>query len=490
MKQIYLFIVFLLKKNRLKHYFTIICFLSVMFLLPDVSYSQIDTIATADTSNVADTSGFESFFSEQELTKYLEYKPLLWVGIGSLTFYGDVRDSYYTNPLVGRRPFIAGISRKLTPFLTGDFFIMKGNMSGNEQNNGRNLNFMTNFFIGGASISYNFYHLLKKPDIFLPLEEQRILIPYLSIGIETMNFNSKTDMKDGNGNLYHYWSDGTIRDVEETPENEMISVILHRDYIYETDLRELNLDGLGKYDLSTLGIPIGLGFDFHMTKRISLRFGTTYHLMFNDLIDNVSPAGTGNRKGNKQNDSFLYTYVGIKMDIFSSEKIIDLGILDLIKFDFSKLDKSDEDGDGVIDLWDECPNTPPEVSVDKKGCPLDEDKDGIPDFRDDELASADTAIVGTNGVTLTDEQISYLSDTLPAVDMNKICDYYPSMCGLKNLKKRHFVEMPAKYIDVDTNNDGYISLDELNNVLDKFFDLKTDLSIDDIYELTDFFFKQ
>ena len=474
----------------MKKILTIVCFLVGIFLSPTASFSQIDTTTVADTSTIADTSGFGNFFSEQEMNKYLEYKPLLWFGIGSLTFYGDVRDSYYKNPLVGRRPFTGGISRKLNPFLTGDFFIIKGNMSGNERNNGRNLNFMTNFFVGGASISYNFYHLLKKPDIFLPLEEQRVLIPYISVGIETMNFNSKADMKDANGNFYHYWSDGTIRNVEESPENEINSVVLQRDYTYETDLRELNLDDLGRYDLSSLGIPISLGFDFYMTKRVSLKFGASYHMMFKDLIDNVSSAGEGIRKGDSKNDNFLYTYVALKVDIFSSEKIINLGQLDLTGIDFKKFDKADEDGDGVVDLWDECPETPPEVAVDTKGCPLDGDKDGVPGFRDDEPTSADSAIVGTNGVTLTEEQIQYFSDSLPAVDMDKICDYYPSMCGMKNLSKRNFVEIPAKFTEVDSNNDKYISLEELNDILDKFFDFKTDLSIDDIYELTEFFFSQ
>ncbi len=461
-----------------------------MFFSPVTSFSQIDTTTVADTSNIADTSGFNFFFSEQEINKYLTYKPLLWIGIGSLSFYGDVRDNYYQNPLVGRRPFTGGISRKLNPFLTGDFFIIKGNMSGNERNNGRNLNFMTNFFIGGASISYNFYHLLKKPDIFLPLEEQRILIPYISVGIETMNFNSKADMKDANGNFYHYWSDGTIRNVEESPDNEINSVVLQRDYTYETDLRELNLDNLGHYNLSSLGIPIGFGLDFYMTKKVSLRFGATYHMMFSDLIDNVSDAGKGIRKGDSKNDNFLYTYVALKVDIFSSEKIINLGALDLRGIDFSKFDKTDEDGDGVIDLWDECPETPPNVAVDKKGCPLDGDKDGIPDFRDEELTSVDTAIVGINGVTLTEEQIQHLSDSLPAIDMDQICDYYPSMCGIKNILKPNFVKIPDKFKDIDTNKDNYISLEELNDVLDKFFDFKTNLSIDDIYELTKFFFSQ
>jgi len=43
----------------------------------------------------------------------------------------------------------------------------------------------------------------------------------------------------------------------------------------------------------------------------------------------------------------------------------------------------DTDCDGVNDDRDECPDTPPGVEVDEKGCPLDSDGDGVPDHRDD-----------------------------------------------------------------------------------------------------------
>jgi OOP family OmpA-OmpF porin len=42
----------------------------------------------------------------------------------------------------------------------------------------------------------------------------------------------------------------------------------------------------------------------------------------------------------------------------------------------------DQDGDGVYDTMDKCPDTPKGVAVDANGCPLDSDGDGVPDFMD------------------------------------------------------------------------------------------------------------
>ena len=43
----------------------------------------------------------------------------------------------------------------------------------------------------------------------------------------------------------------------------------------------------------------------------------------------------------------------------------------------------DTDGDGVPDYRDDCPGTPKGLIVDARGCPLDTDGDGVPDYRDD-----------------------------------------------------------------------------------------------------------
>ena len=42
----------------------------------------------------------------------------------------------------------------------------------------------------------------------------------------------------------------------------------------------------------------------------------------------------------------------------------------------------DSDNDGVADTKDFCPNTPANVKVDDRGCPVDSDNDGVPDYKD------------------------------------------------------------------------------------------------------------
>jgi hypothetical protein len=298
-------------------------------------------------------------------------------------------------------------------------------------------------------------------------------------------------MYDAMNRRYYYWSDGTTRDKPESPENELTSVLLQRDYKYETDLRELNLDGQGKYPQIAFGIPIDFGVEMRLHRRLTMKAGATYHFNFNDNVDNISSKGEGDRKGNKGGDRFWFTYVTFHFDLFSQPPmtIYDRHYVDV---DFNSIDAEDEDGDGVIDLWDESAQTPPGVKVDNRGRPIDTDIDGIPDFRDDEINSAKGAMVNLKGVTMTEEEQIAASTLKPGIPSDRICDYYPSECEEDGPRKFRvvYVDIPEKYKEVDVNNDNYISVDELNITIDKFFDFSSSFTIDDIYELTEFFFEQ
>ena len=43
--------------------------------------------------------------------------------------------------------------------------------------------------------------------------------PYITVGFESVEFLTKTDLYDSQGRAYNYWSDGTIRDIAENAPN-------------------------------------------------------------------------------------------------------------------------------------------------------------------------------------------------------------------------------------------------------------------------------
>ena len=451
--------------------------------------SVVNTSKPNEVTAPTDTSEFGYFYTDEEAIKYLNFKPIFGLGVGTITYLGDVKDVYQSTA-TGKFAYNFSVSKGIRSFLNVDFKIIKGTFSGNEWLDDRNLNFRSDFLSGGVSMSYNFEHLLKKKGQLLDYRKQRKVIPYLSLGFETYAFNSKADLKDANGYYYNYWSDGTIRNIAEGSAPEEESIMLIRDHTYETDLREMDNDGLGKYSLQAFAIPIDLAFELQLHERVQLRLGATYHYSVNDLIDDVSNAGVGVRKGNGKTDSYLYTYFTFNFDIFSAQKEIEEDIISepYNQFLFESIDFEDEDKDGVLDFDDDCIGTPEGVAVDTTGCPLDEDKDGIPDYRDKEANTPLDSIVGLDGVTLTEAQKTEDTTRLK-IFYWEICTYYPSMCG-KEIYRLSNEDLPVKYLSLDKNEDGYISVDEVSIAIDEFFDMKSDFNIDDIYELIEFFFGQ
>ncbi len=332
--------------------------------------------------------------------KEMFYGPTVGLGVGMFKFYGDILDANYGNPLVSNIGYDLHVKQQLNSFLTAKFYVLFGTVSANERSADRNLNFRSALRVGGFSLLYNFDQLLP---------EDRIVSPFISLGIESVEFHSKTDLYDQYGNEYNYWSDGSIRNLPETDPNAASAIIIQRDYHFETDLREMNADGLGKYPERTFAIPVGAGVKMHMTKNIDFTVGMTYHMTFTDLIDNVTGDSGGDRigtqLGNGGNDKFLMTSFNVSYNFLKhkkEDKVEDVFHEDI---DYLAYDTEDEDGDGVIDFIDECPWTPAGVEVDEKGCPLDKDGDFVPNYRDDELESREGAVVNRTGVEMTDDMI-------------------------------------------------------------------------------------
>lgn len=99
-------------------------------------------------------------------------------------------------------------------------------------------------------------------------------------------------------------------------------------------------------------LAIGAGLFFRFNDAFGIEASSIFERPFLDAWDGIVNGG---------NDIYLQHNLGL---IFSLKKPVDT------------------DKDGVPDKKDKCPDTPPGVKVDSKGCPVDTDGDGVADYID------------------------------------------------------------------------------------------------------------
>lgn len=384
---------------------------AILFFLLITCFSYSQAIKTAsdsfsgvspgktETNNVTDTT------SENSPTELI-ITPTIGLGTGMFSFYGDLYNKHFQAPMVSRLAFDLSVSQPINEYLQLNFYALFGKLGANERfaPNNRNLNFEAQIRAGGLNLEYNFNHFLPK---------KRAGSPFISLGIESFEFLSKTDMKDKNDNPYFYWSDGSIHNKDEFASDAGQSIEIFRDYTYESDIREMNLDKFGKYPERSFAIPVGAGVILKINDYVNFKLGAAMHFTFTDYIDGVTEKSLGNRQGNSKNDNFMMTGFALQYNLGMNKKgkekreiLKDLEE-NYEKVDFTALETDDLDKDGVIDWNDLCQGTPPGVPVDAMGCPLDDDDDGVPNYKDDELKTPKGALVSTRGVRMSDSLIAY-----------------------------------------------------------------------------------
>ena len=322
--------------------------------------------------------------------------PKISLGAGMLSFHGDLYAKHYQAPWTGRIGYDLNISQRLFKSIQLNFNILFGKLGANEWIDNRQENFQSEIRSGGLSLLYDFGN-------FIP-ESYRIR-PWVSVGFNSLEFLSKTDLFDRYGNRYHYWSDGSIKNIAESAPTASLAANINRDYVYETDIRELNKDGFGKFQERALAIPIGAGALLKVTDRFDFKIGFQYYFTTTDYIDGITNKSIDKRSGTKQKDNFVYTSFALQYDLVLKKKsksdTLPKDYFDNV--DWLAIDAADDDEDGIKDLVDKCQGTPAGVKVDDFGCPFDDDKDGVPNHSDDELATPEGSDVNTRGVALTDE---------------------------------------------------------------------------------------
>ncbi len=404
--------------------------------------------------------------------------PRVGIGGGVFTYFGDVNDNNYQHIFTSTYGVELSASANLSRYFDLDLTAIYGNITVNERSSERNLNFKSEMFIGGVGVSYNFNHLYKRPGI---------IQPFIGFGVSFINFDSKTDKYDANGNEYIYDEQGSIVN--------LAGEALQRDYVYETDLRDENLDGLGKYDQFTFSLPVSAGVDFKMGRRLSAKIGASFYYTFTDLIDNISDKGEGSRAGNSRNDMFLFTSASVSYSIGVDKSYAKSSKTKYYEdVDFYAMYLVDSDGDGVIDFDDKCAKTPDGVKVDEHGCALDSDKDVIQDYRDEEAATTLGNVVNLKGVTLTDEMISNGYDSL-ALNRDVMHAVYPGgiLTRKTSLTSEDSTKLAIMMMDIQNQVEGKGEFDQLLNAISKEVFSKTPeqaSSVEDVYKSVDQVYKK
>jgi len=420
------------------------------------------------------------------------YKPVIGAGVGSINFIGEVRNKYYKDFTYGNTGINIDVYRALDSCFKFGFRYLYGKLSyaRYDLNPAKNFNFQTKLMSFGSNIMYNFSNLK-----FIGNSDKKRLSPYVSLGFEFMNFETYGDLYDARGNKYYSWSDGTVRDIDEaTDPTHSKGRILVRDGVYETSLKDQNIDGLPLSSPLVLGIPLELGCEFIVSQKVSFKLGYSYHYTLTDNIDNITTKGKNydkypDRKGTKANDAFSYSYIQLNLDLFS--KTTEDKQLQFIDLGSGMMDFWDLDGDYVMDDFDQCPWTPAGEMVDTLGCPLDDDKDKVPNYQDKQANTPKTAFyIDENGVEVQRDTVLAMLNDNKALEQQDIYRHYPNLLEGTGLYHRFYITIPPKFKSLDVNQDDYISLEELLNAINLFFDAQTDLKVDDLYELSEFFFIQ
>ncbi len=310
------------------------------------------------------------------------------VGLSELKFTGDVGKNGNSNFLNDARSgFNGGLEYRTGKVLGFGLSGVYGKLVGTDNNAASHKNFATNI-MGGEFNVFLFFDRLK--------DTAKIVSPFISAGIGYLKFDPKGDLRDVNGTAYNYWSDGSIRNLVESTSNEPIAQKMKRDYNYETTLT----DSAVNYKRSCLYLPINVGAKFQIGYRTSIRLSLNYNIAFTDYIDNYKSGG---------NDSWLGMNTCLSINLGKKPHDVYSNV------DFSIIDQSDWDGDGVIDLHDYCQGTPKGIAVDSHGCPPDADGDDVPDYLDKEVNSKRGAKVDGHGVTINEEELARLQMELDAL---------------------------------------------------------------------------
>ena len=406
---------------------------------------------------------------------------------GFLRFKGDEAESRF-----GSNNTNFGLAFNIHySYWKASLFASTGMLTWNEQANLTRSNFQC---------SMKHFGILAGRSLFNSNEGKRFN-PYAMFGISTLRSNTLTDLLDQNGIVYQYWSDGTIHAFPEVNGDDAQASIIKRDYTYESPLA---------MNQKSICFPIELGLSASISPRTSIEVSWKNLLLQSDNID----ANTNNAKwDNLQQINMKVTFALFKKA--KQPKQIQLpSLINYRDVDLRALMNEDEDADGIVDSKDKCFGTPKGASIDKNGCMLDMDSDGIPDYLDKQNDTQVGSWVNEQGIAQSDawlmehyrDSSSYFVQVLRRINRNS--RPFPVRKYIPKENYQHWIALleehpewrtrseisgdnfPSELRKIDSNNDHYISLKELQQATNKLFDGDNSVNEELLYKAMNYAFNE
>ncbi len=267
---------------------------------------------------------------------------------------------------------------------------------------------------------------------------------YLFVGIGLDNNKTKIDALNGNS-AYNF--SGVNGDVDTKAGRKDIKDQLKDifDGDYETEARQKKaVFRLGDKTNIHPVFQAGVGVSRKLSKRINLGLEHQIMLSDNDLLDGFEYRSTVDQSNNNDVGHYTSLRLGINLGSFDerTEPLYWLNPIDASMNDIAELkrrpvlDLTDTDGDGIIDMMDQEPNTVAGAPVDVRGVALDSDGDGVKDYMDKEPYSPPGYDVDGSGVAKVESP--YLTEDEVVTLINNRLD---------NIKTEWF--LPMVHFDLD-----------------------------------------
>lgn len=393
------------------------------------------------------------------------------------------------------------VVQRAAKFLNVGFDLYSGTIYGEEQRGTTNINYRTSLVSPRINVEYNFYPLLK-PDI----RGRQLIRPYVGFGVGMVIFRSKGDMKDESGNAYNYWQNGSIYAEAEGSIDESEATPLERDFEYETDLRDANLDGFRKYPQTVLSLPFNAGVRFQLSKNVGINAAFSYVMNFTDMLDNVSSESIGVRQGSSGFDNHLFGSIGLSVFLGTTKPSAkpkpsfekELATTENPNSDESILEAVPETTEEEDDLQENQEASA--VSSDSSQSQTSEEQSSGNDNAEGEGVSVSNIAVDENesesdSETEIDSENQEQTSGLASADVESVTvetesgKTNPPQLNIGDISETE-PKKTGEYHWADLNQDEWISPNEVLHFIDLLFEGGAVRSVEDIQNLIDYYFDQ